>query len=59
MDDTFPVSCPHCGEPLEIYVEADVHGTYIQDCEVCCQPMTVTVIDDEDARYVSVAPADD
>ena len=59
MDDTFPVICPYCGEPLEIYVEPDVHGTYVQDCEVCCQPMQITVVDDEEARYVSVEPADE
>jgi hypothetical protein len=59
MDDTFEITCPSCGEALEIYVEPDVHGTYIQDCEVCCQPMQITVVDDEESRYVSVEPADE
>ena len=24
MDDLFPVTCPYCGETVEIYVEPDV-----------------------------------
>jgi Cysteine-rich CPXCG len=49
MEDTFPVSCPYCGEALELYVEPDVRGSYVQDCEVCCQPMLVRVVDDGSA----------
>ena len=64
MEDFFDVSCPYCGEEGEIFVERDVHGTFVQDCEVCCNPWLVRVIqgeagDDEDAgRYVSVGRAD-
>jgi len=31
MDDTHLVTCPYCGEETEIYVEADVRGSYVQD----------------------------
>ena len=37
-DDLFAVTCPYCGEPAEIYVEPDVRGQFVQDCEVCCNP---------------------
>ncbi len=53
MDDTFQVACPYCGEELEIYVEPDVHGSYVQDCEVCCQPMLITVTDEDNGRSVT------
>ena len=43
MDDQFYVTCPYCGEQVEIYVEADVRGSFVQDCEVCCNPWQVTV----------------
>ncbi len=33
MDDAFWVTCPYCGESVEIYVEADVRGTFVQDWE--------------------------
>jgi hypothetical protein len=32
MDDQFLVTCPYCGEPIEIYVEPDVRGSFVQDC---------------------------
>lgn len=42
----FSVTCPYCGEEVEIFVEPDVHGTFIQDCEVCCNPWQVTITRD-------------
>jgi len=58
VDDYFVVSCPYCGEDVEIYVEPDVHGTFVQDCEVCCNPWRVRVERDGDERYVSLDRAD-
>jgi Cysteine-rich CPXCG len=57
----FVVTCPYCGEEVEIFVEPDVHGSFVQDCEVCCNPWLVRVEqgDAEDGdRYVSVGRAD-
>jgi hypothetical protein len=42
-DDSFHLACPYCGEPVEVYVEPDVSGTFVQDCEVCCNPWRVRV----------------
>lgn len=58
MDDEFAVSCPYCGEQVEIYVEPDVRGTFVQDCEVCCNPWRVRVVRDRDGRWVEVTRAD-
>jgi hypothetical protein len=58
MEDRFTVTCPYCGEELEIYVEADVRGTLIQDCEVCCNPWRVRVHGSREDRWVDVARAD-
>ena len=61
----FVVTCPYCGEEGEIFVEPDVHGSFVQDCEVCCNPWLVRVVrgeadEDEEGggRYVSVGRAD-
>jgi Cysteine-rich CPXCG len=45
---------------VEIFVEPDVHGSFVQDCEVCCNPWLVRVEagDAEDERQVSVGRAD-
>ena len=58
METTFNVSCPYCGEYLEIYLEPDVSGTLVQDCEVCCRPWQVRVGYDDGERYVEVRRGD-
>jgi hypothetical protein len=58
MDDQFLVTCPYCGEDIEIFVEPDVRGSFVQDCEVCCNPWRVIVSSDGDERFVDIARAD-
>jgi hypothetical protein len=58
MDDQFQVTCPYCGEEVEIYLEPDVSGTFVQDCEVCCNPWRVQVVHDGDERRVDLGRAD-
>lgn len=57
-DDTFSVTCPYCGEPGEIYVEPDVRGQFVQDCEVCCNPWLITVAHDGEDRWLDVSRGD-
>lgn len=57
-DDTHLVTCPYCGEEVELFVELDVRGSYIQDCEVCCNPWTVRVSREDGRLYVEVGRAD-
>jgi hypothetical protein len=58
MADEFVVTCPYCGEQIEIYLEPDVGGRLIQDCEVCCNPWQVRIFGDGDERWVDVTKAD-
>jgi cysteine-rich CPXCG protein len=58
MEDTFLVTCPYCGENVEIYVEPEVRGSFVQDCEVCCNPWRVRVWREEGDRQVEIARAD-
>jgi hypothetical protein len=58
MDDRFVVLCPYCGEEVEIYLEPDLTGSFVQDCEVCCNPWRVRVTGRGDRRRVDVARAD-
>ena len=53
-----PADCPYCGEQVEIYVEPDVRGSFVQDCEVCCNPWRIRVVRDGDDRHVEVRRAD-
>ncbi len=58
MADEYLVVCPYCGEQVEIYVEPDVKGSFVQDCEVCCNPWRVRVTGRGGARTVDVRRAD-
>ena len=41
---TQTVRCPYCGERLEIFIDRSVRRQeYIEDCQVCCRPVTLTV----------------
>ena len=52
------MTCPYCGEQVEIYVEPDVRGSFVQDCEVCCNPWRVRVSGRGEDREVDVVRAD-
>ncbi|MGH8605032.1 MAG: CPXCG motif-containing cysteine-rich protein, partial [Gammaproteobacteria bacterium] len=43
LQDHFPITCPYCGEAVEIYLEPDIEGSLVQDCEVCCNPWQLQV----------------
>ena len=58
MDDQCVVTCPYCGENSEIYVEPDVTRSFVQDCEVCCNPWRVRVSRDGRDRSIDVERAD-
>ena len=40
MEHTF--TCPYCGEEISMVLELSVsRHTYIEDCEVCCNPIEI------------------
>jgi hypothetical protein len=48
------VSCPHCWETITLFVDLSVpEQSYIEDCPVCCHPMTVSCVA-EDGALVSI-----
>ena len=43
-------SCPYCGEPVQLVIDDtssvsdySEEQDYIEDCQVCCRPMQVSV----------------
>lgn len=49
MQETVEIICPYCGETIEILVDCSVsEQTYIEDCAVCCCPITLDVTVDVD-----------
>jgi hypothetical protein len=45
MLEAAQVTCPYCGESVEISVDlsAGRRQNYIEDCQVCCRPWQVQV----------------
>ena len=36
------INCPYCGEPLDILIDGSIEQQeYIEDCQVCCRPMSI------------------
>jgi hypothetical protein len=47
----YTIDCPYCGEPIEILVDASIPSQqYIEDCQVCCRPITLSVEVDADGE---------
>lgn len=45
------IDCPYCGESIEISVDASLPSQqYIEDCQVCCRPITLRVEVDADGE---------
>lgn len=55
------IQCPYCGERIDILVDASAGDQrYIEDCQVCCRPISIDVrVDADDNPHVSVAGEDD
>jgi transcription elongation factor Elf1 len=48
------IRCPYCAEMLQIQVDLSAGDqSYVEDCQVCCQPIQLSCIID-DFRLVSV-----
>ena len=43
--DSVLVQCPYCWETLDLSVDPSVEDQeYVEDCQVCCQPILVPVV---------------
>lgn len=49
MVDHVEVGCPYCGESFSVVADPGEEGQqYIEDCHVCCRPVSLQVTIDED-----------
>jgi hypothetical protein len=52
------LDCPYCGERFETAVDVSAgSAAYIEDCQVCCQPIEVTVQVDDSGVLSAVSAA--
>ncbi len=45
IEEDYGFDCPYCGEPQSVRLEpcGGRRQSFIQDCEVCCKPIQITV----------------
>jgi transcription elongation factor Elf1 len=51
-----PFTCPYCGEEISMVLDLSVRRqTYVEDCEVCCNPIEISynVEDDTLAEFAA------
>ena len=52
------VQCPYCGESFETAVDPSAGSfRYVEDCQVCCQPIELAGEIDEAGTLISVTAA--
>jgi transcription elongation factor Elf1 len=52
--------CPYCGEEISMMLDLSVRRqAYVEDCEVCCNPIEIsyTVDGDSLSSFAAKAPA--
>lgn len=60
MVDHVEVVCPYCGESFSVVADPGEEGQqYIEDCHVCCRPVSLQVTIDEDGVIHVDASRDD
>lgn len=43
--------CPYCGESIDLLIDpSEMQQNYIEDCQVCCQPITIDVTVTHDGK---------
>ena len=51
------VDCPYCGEAFETNIDTSAGSQeYIEDCQICCRPITFRIEVDYDGDLITVDP---
>lgn len=56
LQDEIEIDCPYCGERIVLLVDASAGDQdYVEDCQVCCRPINISVtLDDDGMPQVAV-----
>jgi len=42
--ESVDISCPYCGEQINVLIDCSIDSQqYIEDCQVCCRPINLTI----------------
>lgn len=61
MLDLHPIDCPYCGETIDVLIDSSIRSQrYIEDCQVCCRPIMLSVrVDEDGAAQVGASAEND
>lgn len=56
MENTAEYFCAYCGESNFTFVDisAGLNQSYVEDCQVCCQPNVLYIHIDEDTLLIEI-----
>lgn len=56
MEQTAEYTCAYCGEPILVFVDLSAGGlqSYVEDCQVCCQPNVLSIQVEEETLEITV-----
>jgi hypothetical protein len=55
--DVVVVHCPYCGEGFDTSADASAGPcNYVEDCQVCCQPIEMELRVDADGNFAELVP---
>jgi len=53
--NTSHILCPYCGEQLEVLIDESAGDQdYIEDCQVCCAPIEISVQIDASGQITNI-----
>ena len=57
MENTAEYSCAYCGEIISTFVDlsAGSQQSYVEDCQVCCQPNILYIQLDEETLEIEIS----
>ena len=58
--ETVQIECPYCGERIDLVIDRSVGSQeYIEDCQVCCKPINLSITVGEDGEPIISARRED
>lgn len=59
MLPSIDIQCPYCGETIDVIVDDSAGDqAYIEDCQVCCRPIVLTLTLGDDGEVEVAARAE-
>lgn len=53
------IDCPYCGESIDILLDpSDEEQRYVEDCQVCCRPINISISAEPDGEVLLNATTD-